>query len=83
MLGYKCLLTLAWAIRFQTVAHVGMDVLKCLVFITLGLEWLGAYLLVTAAVTTVQGAHAVTLGGCASPLVAVDRESCWMAQCRA
>ena len=81
--NYKCLLALAWAIHFQTVTHVGMEVLKCLVFITLCLEWLGTYLLVTAAVTAVQGAHAVTLGRCTRPLIAVDRESCWMTQRRA
>ena len=59
--GKQCLLALAWAIYFQTVAHVGVEVLERLVLVALSLEWLGSNLLVAATVTAVQRTHTITL----------------------
>jgi hypothetical protein len=55
---YYCLqttlLTCAWAVVYQSVAHVGMEVLQRLVLIALRFVGLGTDLLVTAAVATMQ-----------------------------
>ena len=48
------LFTLTRSVNFQTITHVGMEVLQSLVFIALSGEWFGANLLVTTAIATMQ-----------------------------